>query len=986
MAFSFLNQSINPSFNQQSSSFFSYLSGLKVIAPYFSAPIKNNPLEKPEDACFNYGMFAFEKEARTSKRTKKLKPKETYVAVVDPVPLGSGSYGGVYPIVGVWRFRDNKWSFKSKAPDKTRLVKTNFFFHESQSLFSSKKTYAKDAQKTYVNEQRVGQYVSHMGYTYPPYTHEEYSFLLLRKQKGQNFQVFLDSLEQDPFQITIVERLQICINLLDALEQQLTKVHPPDYSPETYIVHRDLRPENIILGDDLSVRYIDYGLAVLSCENPEPQGNLLFCDPQLFANRKLQPNSTSDFASVGRIIAKFFGDTSGSYLRDGWDLELRNRQNRLSNLFENIPGLSINDKRSLKGIITQMISYHQEDRPSLARAKEIFKLLHKLRLEYEERENKKNLRIGSLLRLNKCQLLSLFRSPYASAFMERYKKPMFSIGTHHKNKPNYLDYLKDLVEKLDTDILKIPEKILMKLYNFGLNLSSITLSHKLIEDKKLSAAQIALLIRLGVSVDPGLLNNWLHIETKTVRWAEICRLLYHYTNKPEREKVLANWSQVENFSSIFCARFLINPQTAANDKENLRLIERHLQIRGLTKFEFRMIESSLQLLGSCPLTTAIRTLIEEHLHAPQFQLCVSANVYQTQRHLSKLNVAIAAFNSLTIFEGSPIRQQTLDQLAKEITDIKNSSDPEHAFNRLPFIETKLRRIEDIDSYHQKLVKYDPSRHLKTIYQEIDKSYQSNAGLLQATYLKNIGTKITQIEKIRELIAAKKLPSNILMDENYKEYLEKLMPCDLPYVQARLNEYANEFNLLNNMIDKLKQNTQDSRCISRYSFNLKIYRQFIISLKTQNQYQLRAFLKEIDTLTQKELDFKNAFGSHYQAMDAVYETFIDLIERNKLQLSAMDTFFQRVQKHQLIFPELLQQIDRFILNTTHSTQEIRKQFQIELWNYLNLKTYDLINHRAQFINKIKQLTETIQPKTINPHQFYSGQQSQTPDWSALVYHL
>jgi serine/threonine protein kinase len=93
-----------------------------------------------------------------------------------------------------------------------------------------------------------------------------------------------------------LDKYKLTLQLLTDCVVTLDKLHRHG------IIHRDIKPDNIMCTDDSKVKFIDLGIAcssiykknILFCNDTEISGTKNYMDPQLFLTDGYQTNILSD--------------------------------------------------------------------------------------------------------------------------------------------------------------------------------------------------------------------------------------------------------------------------------------------------------------------------------------------------------------------------------------------------------------------------------------------------------------------------------------------------------------------------------------------------------------------------------------------------------------------------------------------------------------------------------------------------------------------
>ncbi len=130
------------------------------------------------------------------------------------------------------------------------------------------------------------------------------SYIISKKVVGQSLSEVLADDLSGKRGLTIEERLRLSINILRALKDE---VH------ERGIIHRDIKPDNIIINKNLSAHFIDFGLSRASGKNNNDGsrcGTLGFIAPDINKLDHLgKPclDEKSDIYSVGKVLSLLWG-------------------------------------------------------------------------------------------------------------------------------------------------------------------------------------------------------------------------------------------------------------------------------------------------------------------------------------------------------------------------------------------------------------------------------------------------------------------------------------------------------------------------------------------------------------------------------------------------------------------------------------------------------------------------------------------------------
>ena len=483
----------------------------------------------------------------------------------------------------MWKSTGESWVFKTKSdPKKQRIVKTNLGLVNSLPLESIK--------QSYIREYYFGKWVAHMGYNYPIVNYQDKSFVIMRMQIGEP----LDSLILKPYRLTITDRLRITVNLLTEVAPQIHEVQIPDaLNPDDLpdnMTHCDIKPENIIIEDDLGVKYIDYGLAKSSSSRSKA-GTPLYMDPLLFDGYKISADQISDLYSLARTIAKFWKDSSSDGLTKASALSERNANNTLTGLLENITGLTVQEKRILFSTIQKMTAYEEIDRLPREEALAVFQQLLDARIKLDHDTVIKNAQLP-VEKLNRTELLNILHSTEGTTFLQGFK--------NDRNK------FIQVINKLEHRILELDESALTYIATHLYDFKNPEILPFILSKEGATAVHLQQLIKLGAPVHPRDLEQWLlrfNEEQDELRWTTICRELYNAI--PNAQNIISIIKNQDSFPWVYWHHFLSKNESSKNDKTNVRLVKRHLDIMRKNQPIISHIEELLKPWSDTPLAQAI---------------------------------------------------------------------------------------------------------------------------------------------------------------------------------------------------------------------------------------------------------------------------------------------------------------------------------------------------------------------------------------------
>lgn len=613
-----------------------------------------------------------------------------YLAVFSPNHRGDGVNGSVFDINCMWKIEGEQYECNTKSNiTKQRVIKiadltTNYA--SNQKLICN-----------YQAEQEIGQWTPQMGLKYPPTIHQHSVSLLLRKQHGETLDKLIDKLHQNPTLLSVTDRLQITINLLQQFHTQISGVKLPcNRAVKPHIIHQDIKPANIIyngkripgLQHKNPINYIDYGYAIPSNRDVRHlgvSGTPNWMDPYRYITQgEDRPSKISDLGSLARVIADLWGDMSRYNKVNNAEFEFNLEENITSNLCEQISELSENERNKLVKTIRTMTNFEMEDRLKHEEALATFKNILSERIAFLKM--KANGRLGLL---SPDLLMEMLKSPMCPQLIKRFK-------SEPQHLPSLLEKIKPRLAQLDAQTIRD-----LKTNGFDFSKQVITLAD--INTNDYSPELIALLIESGATLEPNLLEAWFYHNRRDdkLRWATICRVLYQLTPNPEQ--VITPAKADNSFESEFHTRYLTKSHTANDEETNVRLLKRHLKVVEEEKTHCEAIARKVNPIAK---TALGRAILASRLSTPSVELTLAP-----RSHFKTLETVIDNFCILVLrakairpIPGKQNRNQALQRVVDDLVkrqELSGYANWQAALDNLAPLKATLEKIEQQDANRAK---------------------------------------------------------------------------------------------------------------------------------------------------------------------------------------------------------------------------------------------------------------------------------------------
>lgn len=421
----------------------------------------------------------------------------------------------------------------------------------------------------YGHEQWIGSFVPHIKSKYPvEYLDKHTLYLLMKKVPGVNLDVFIEEVKKNTRKITILERYQLSLNLLQAYQQQCLDIVEKKGEQSQHLFHQDIKPLNCMVDDFLNVKLIDYGASGFPGDPflQKNKGTAAYMSPETllswYGRVAPQYDDIDELFSVVMTLIEVWGGDPRSLIEDfNWETLIeQNKDIPMSLLLEGIDGLSSHEERELRALFYKSTRVERERRISYAQILQIFKQLIAYRIDYE-RKLIEELTNESIEKLSSAKLYQFLKSPHVEMFLDKLKgNNALVLSLRYK--------ISAMAQWLD-------ESTLIRLNQLGINLQTMDCLQRLILDKQISQTQLEKLLKLGFPLPDNFLSNWLHqTRVPDSYWVMITRVLVK--SRPDVRLPLALDSSCSEAVIVFCQHLLSDEYYSADDC--IHLLERHLKL------------------------------------------------------------------------------------------------------------------------------------------------------------------------------------------------------------------------------------------------------------------------------------------------------------------------------------------------------------------------------------------------------------------------
>ncbi|TAL62373.1 MAG: hypothetical protein EPN84_06600, partial [Legionella sp.] len=837
-----------PTKNQTDPLFFSVMQNYHYISPYDTIPFTNAQQQKV-NISFSHPMFYFEKPERKSKTTGKMKKAGCYYGVYEPTALGEGGFGGVYPVIGTWKKTEQGWVYKTKTnSDKRRLVKTN--------ADNPPGRYHADAGINYQAEQRIGQYIPHMGLNYPPANYAApLSFLQMYEIKGKSLADVIDDAFDDPESLTVLQRLQITVNLLKALDTQLHSLKIQRGQGKCYIVHNDLKPSNILVKSDFSIEIIDFGLAKFSNESKPLYGSIEYTDPLILSGSKLISDKYSDLSALYRIIAELWGDISGFDLEKP-ELIQRNANHVLTDLFKDMI-LTDKERETLDKIIRQMILCEQKKRPSREETLKVFEKLLKTRVETLDKLTKTWAKDTALDELNTKQLLHIFKSPHAKKLIERIKKTPQQFSC--------------IFQKIQANLLDLDETTLRFLKKSGFNFSVKHLLEDVLNQRShISTKELQLLHELGMPIRAEHFKHCLeeiNVKNQELKWITVCRVLYE--TLPDAEDILKTAKIKDPFIRVFCESFLRDKESAHTEKSTVRLILRHLSVEESYNKKNEQITSMLkqQFAENSEALKKIQEYLTQ-ITKPQLMLIEPPAFTQFFKQLQQLHDLNQRIEQLAEQHGAPQRYAAIEKLTHifDLAEELFAIDVEGGFTKHQMLKGPCEDIIKVDTWIEKLVQAGLPPDLEHLRQQLNNFYgAASASLLDVE--ENVNLCVLVIQDLNKIDQVKKqilelgieLSKESAFEVQYRKVISNASLTQAESFCSEIKKLLKDYNLTHQLLAQMRALDEPTES-KRVQLLLPILNRLKTSITQSSYSEIQHVLNTLKPFSELENHFNKTLAN------------------------------------------------------------------------------------------------------------------------------
>lgn len=487
-------------------------------------------------------------------------------AVIEPGPLGRGSFGEVSRVKGIIQF-------DPAVPESFEFKTTRHFVLKQSQLGQTTKE--ADRTKSYYREEV---YFSRLSpklkakYSVRYNTKKNEIWFLMREQKGQAMSHMIKELRQDPRRLSGERRLRMSIACLEALQSQVHGIEMPDIG---HLIHRDIKPGNIIVGPDDSIHIIDFNGAIHAAHAFQASyfGTAGYVDPEIWRDKwlrtlypdrpyKVAPSAATDIFAMAMTLRELWACDRDPNLEDPFAIARRNRDIPLDGFATGVTDLSRCQLGQIRLILYRMTRFASADRLSLQAALAAFKAIE-----------------AQLHRKQKQAIDQLYATPLPDANQ--------IVGWLYTDQAKYLlnQYPMDiqtLAPLVISHLALLPAQNLQVLKKRGFDFAKLELE-QVLNCRDLTADHLQVLLALGMTVTGRHLLRWYETppeqndSASRQRWLAIARILVKHLPNPAETPIppgcqspeiecCINWFLFDQSWTVKEADYLV--------AEHLRVIEK----------------------------------------------------------------------------------------------------------------------------------------------------------------------------------------------------------------------------------------------------------------------------------------------------------------------------------------------------------------------------------------------------------------------------
>lgn len=359
--------------------------------------------------------------------------------------------------------------------------------------------------------------------------------LLQRLQEGITLSQLLKSLKNKTLSLSVLERFKLSLNLTEAVEAIYKQELIVDGINLGFMIHRDIKPDNILVSCDLSIRIIDFAFAWGSnLSLTSYHGTKLYMAPEILNfelrnNRNFYIDSRIDQFALAIILLQLWGSTCRDFLISLEDLEAQNQDIPVrETLFHQVWTLTHEEQEAIKEVLHAQTRFDPKVRGTFEDLKKVFK-----RLIGEREKNSALPGARAIHDLYAPKIVELLHSNPTIQVLERIKEEFAHI-----------------VKKLGIELFKLPEGILDMLSQAGCNFRQLSLGFWLYLYNPYFEKHWEKLISLGAQLAIEDLTEWLkssspHTEEDCLQW--LSTMIFLLRVKPiEMQTVLANHQPLDS--------------------------------------------------------------------------------------------------------------------------------------------------------------------------------------------------------------------------------------------------------------------------------------------------------------------------------------------------------------------------------------------------------------------------------------------------------